>query len=212
MNEHERTGRENRDRVNQALETIVQAVVGEDLDSFRHSVEQLDSDLSRKIESVRKEAGSRLDDSRDELAARVDELGRRLAAVESSQQEALADLEERTERIVGKLTEQLQTTEAQAESRTEAARAALEGQLAEADRSYKENLDALARNLATVQLGLQQQMETSERLSAVLNNLGSIFSQQTSAATAAAAEAEISEVDDKKELESVLDKVFPAGS
>ena len=101
MNEHEQTSQEpNHERVAEALETIVQVFVGEDLESLRHSVQTSESELFRRIDALREESTTRLDDSTGDLAGRIESLSADLSAAEKSHGEALAGLEDRTDREV----------------------------------------------------------------------------------------------------------------
>ena len=154
--------------------------MGKDLESCRSSIKELESDLSRRIETVREEAATTLEESKRDLVARVEELGKKT--------EALANLENRTEGAVAGLSRRLESVVTEGASRLETT-----------ERGLKEHLDELASKLAAVQLGLQKQMETSERLSSVLSNLASIFSGQASVAAVDSAEADLSDAAQKKE-------------
>ncbi len=98
------------------------------------------------------------------LGRQVDALARKLEQALDEQREVVEELDQRTTRVLAELRQQIQDGQERTERDAETARQAL-----------RQDFDLLSRGLTEVQLGLQQQQETTERVSGLLNNVASVF-------------------------------------
>ncbi len=114
---------------------------------------------------------------KEETHSRFEEFDRRIAESKASQREAINEFEKTLRETAGDLTEQMKQAREQAENGVGAVRTALEHELAGRE-ATQEQLGSLTREVAELQEKLQQQLETSERLSGVLNSLAGVFSAQ----------------------------------
>jgi uncharacterized membrane protein YccC len=87
-------------RVLEALNTIAQVLVGEDLKSIRESVKKMDSKQSERIEALNERASAAVGELREDVLSRLDGVDRKVAeSEESHKKDMLARLEELSQRI-----------------------------------------------------------------------------------------------------------------
>jgi hypothetical protein len=192
-----------------ALETFVEVLVRRELDGLRGSVEELDSKLSEQIATEKRETTERIDKLEQDLSARIHEPLARLSETEEAQRKALSDLDERTGQSVADLEQRL-------EDRIQAATRGLEDRFSLDEQTVKKELNNLTERVFDLRLQVQQQTDSTQHTSALLDKLASLFSgtprSGVSAAHATASNrasgATASEAGNEAEIDNVLDQVF----
>jgi hypothetical protein len=169
------------EKLTRALDTIVQVLVGSELESIRASVKSLESSLSEQIDSVKKEAAAAVDRVAKDLSTRKDELLRKLDEADERQKKSLDDLDQRARKTEAELRRQLQEFQTKTETRIQTIKDEANKNLAAKEDQLKRELGGLAGGLSAVQLELQQLMMKSDRISTLLDGMGSVLTGQPAA-------------------------------
>jgi chromosome segregation ATPase len=217
------------ERVVEALTSLVRTLVGVEIEALSRKLDELDVSLSRRIADLDERVESTLAQVHRDLAADIasarkegdaaaGKLGERVDAC-ASMAEAVERAFERDMRPrVEALGERIGTSEAGLAEK-------LRSEIAKQHESHDElveRVQGLTESVKAAQKGIEQQLETSQRLSAVLNTLTSVFTTERTAAIAAAtgaAQAGGARRTDSAtgatsdpslgDLDSVLNKLFP---
>lgn len=193
------------DKLAGALETVVEVLVGDKLESVRGSVADLDSTLSKRIVTVKKDSAAALEDAVKKLSAEITE-------AEERQKKALGDLDEQLRESTADLKNLVQKNLSNAEDRIKAVKEELEKGAVEREKKMMKELDSLAQGLSAVQLGLQQQIESTDRIQTLLNGLGTVFSGGQSMPMGPQqepADADVSPGSSEEKIDNALDRMFP---
>lgn len=211
-----------------------------DLDErVESTLAQLRRDLAVDVATVRHEAEA----ASGKLGERLDASASRAEAVERAFERDMRPRLEALDRLVGDIDERLARRSREAQKIEQDLRAghdalgerlgASEKELGEKLRSeiakqheaqddLVERVQALTESVKATQKGIEQQLETSQRLSAVLNTLTSVFTTERTAAIAAATAGAAQPTRERRpgpggttsdtslgDLDSVLNKLFP---
>lgn len=186
-------------RMHTAFAVVAQLVDGE-VESLRRSLAELEKTLNRTIDGEKEARTNAVDGAKRELSSRIDEV---VSAQDKSVNELKQSAEQERERVAGRLDEMKNAIEKSVNKKVEK----LSGEL-----------DTLGRNLGALQLELQRQMETSERVTALLNNMAGVFTVNhalaNSASGTAAAQPDTTasdsgaESNDPMEVDDALERMF----
>ena len=145
---------EDKDRVVASMETIVQAFLGDALETLRQSVSDLGVETERRIDALREESKSNLETLRTEL----------LSADESVKSEAFTAVETRANSMAE-----------HAESRLDNARRDLDRRLDEMEGRLQEEHLSISERLDGAERGLMNHDEASSRITELLDTLGHVL-------------------------------------
>ena len=203
-----------------ALETIKEALVSEELESLRNSIVKVDSNLTRRLEEMTRETSESIDRLSRELSSRIETLAPKLADLEQKQTKALAELDERTGKATADLGRQLQEGQAKSEDRVRTLKKGLEQVINEKESALGTEVSKFGQALAGVQTELKQQIEATQRVSGLLNNMATVFASGPQAGSAGPAAHSPATVPDPGEmviipesdenLDNALDRAFQA--
>lgn len=204
-------------RMRAAFAGVAQAVDGE-VESLRRSLAALEKSLDRAVDGERQARTGAVDGVKRELSSRIDEVvsGREKIVLELKQ-----SAEQERKRVAGSVEDVKQAAVREREriaGRVDEMKDAIEKSVNERVEKLSGKLDALGRNLGALQLELQRQMETSERVTALLNSMAGVFTvnqAQASPASAAAAGQPAATASDRgvessgpREVDDALERVF----
>jgi hypothetical protein len=168
------------EKLTRALDTVVQVLVGSQFESVRRSVTTLDSSMSERIESMKKDSAAAVERVVKDLSTRMDELLRKLDEADERNKKSVSDLDQRSRRTEAELKKQLHESQTKTEARIQTIKAEAAKSLATKEEQLKKELGSLAADLSAVQLELQQQLMNTDRISALLNGMGSVLAGQPS--------------------------------
>jgi hypothetical protein len=158
-----------------ALDTMAEILVGGKLEAVRKSLAELRSELSDRVDAIKREATEAVERARTDLASRVSELRQRFVEMEARQKTALAELQDKVRRQGEETERKVKEAQSSAASRIQKTEVELKETLARKEAQLKKELGGLAGGLSAIQLELQQQMESSDRMATLLNNVGNLF-------------------------------------
>lgn len=158
-----------------ALETIKEVLVNEELESLRSSIVKVDSNLTRRLDEMSQATAESIDRLGRELSARIDALAPKLSDLEKRQTKALAELDERTSKSTADLARQLQEGQAKSEDRVRTLKRGLEQVMNEKEASLGAEVAKFEQSLTGIQVELKQQVEVTQRVSGLLNNMATVF-------------------------------------
>jgi len=158
-----------------ALETIKEGLANEELEALRSSIVKVDSNLTRRLEDMHGATTQTVDRLSRELSQRIDLLAPKLAELERKQAKALAEFDERTGRTTAELGRQLQDLQVKSEDRVRTLKKGLEQVINEKDQALNAELSKLGQALTRMQTELKQQLETTQRVAGLLNNMATVF-------------------------------------
>jgi chromosome segregation ATPase len=95
MSEEHGFSDEHRQQVTQSFESIVRIVLGEELRALRQSIDDVDSRLTERVESVVDGTGARIDQIRDQLVPGLEELRSKVDEAAQTRERSMADLDDR---------------------------------------------------------------------------------------------------------------------
>lgn len=194
----------------QALNMVIGIAMGERLDSIRHGAKELDSRMSNRIGSLKKETTGSLDSLRaalEEMESKTAEsvagvkkqvtestdftrremetkMADSIAAAERETTESMDKLQHsvltRTAEMIGRLSKVEESQQKMLDDLQSQAPSELEKQMQIRVLAVRTDLETevsgLRRELAGLRDELRQQMQATERVSAVLNSMASVFS------------------------------------
>jgi len=167
--------RENRaqsaDPIGGAFEAIAKVVRGE-MDTLKRSIAEMDKKLDQRLDAEKASMSSAIGDLRQDVISRVESL-------RQTQQKAIADLGEQSKASAATLRGQLEEARKQTNTRTNEIKTGLEQILSTKEEKLVDELEALTRNLSGVRVDLERQMSTSGQVSSLLNNMATVFSDET---------------------------------
>ena len=150
------------ERLGGALDTIGQ-VMGTEIDSLQQSISEMETRLSRRIDSERRHNSASIDALRNEIFPRFEELRR-------GQKNELDEVAAETTETATALRESLQQARTEASTRSEEVRIGLEHIVSETEQRLDDHCKTLTKNLTRAQLQLQQ-------LSAMISSVAGVFAE-----------------------------------
>jgi len=210
-------GEPNANPMRVAFATVAQAVGGE-VESLRRSLAALEQTLNRTVDVEKEARTNAVDGVKRELSSRIGEV---VSGQEKTVNELKQSAEQERKRVAGSVEDVKQAAVREREriaGRVDEMKDAIEKSVNERVEKLSGKLDALGRNLGALQLELQRQMETSERVTALLNSMAGVFTvnqAQASPASAAAAGQPAATASDRgvessgpREVDDALERVF----
>jgi len=167
-----------------ALETIKEVLVNEELESLRSSIVKVDSNLTRRLEDMTKETTESIDRLSRALSSRIEALAPKLSDLEQKQTKALSELDERTGKATADLGRQLQEGQAKSEDRVRTLKKGLEQVINEKETTLGAEVSKFGQALTGMQIELKQQIEATQRVSGLLNNMATVFTTGPQAGSA----------------------------
>jgi phage host-nuclease inhibitor protein Gam len=195
----------------------VAAAVDGEVESLRRSLAELQRTLVHAVDGEKKARTDAVDGVQRELSSRIDEV---VSGREKVVNELKQSAEQERKRVDGCVEEVKQSSGRERErvdGRLDEVKAAIEQSINAKVEKLSGKLDALGKNLRAFQLELQRQAETSEKVTALLNNMAGVFSDkkaQPSPAPGGAAQpivtasADSAELGDQMEVDDALERVF----
>ena len=185
-----------------ALNMVIGVAMGERLDSIRNGTKELDTRLSTRIESVTKETTGALDSMRNAIKEMESKTAGSVAGMQKQRQEIEAKTAEsiaaaqreatesmdklqhsvltRTAEMIGRLSKVeenqqriLQDLEGQAFNELEKQ---MQVRVLAVKNELERDVSGVRRELAALRGDLKEQMQATERVSAFLNSMASVFS------------------------------------
>jgi F0F1-type ATP synthase membrane subunit b/b' len=196
-------------KLTRALDTVVEVLVGPKLETVRNSVTALESSLSERIESVKKDSVAAVDRAVKDVTTRLDELMRKLDEADERHKKSASDLDQRGRRTEAELRKQLQEAQTKTETRLQSLKAETGKNLSTKEEQLKKELGGVAGGLSALQLELQQQMMNTDRISTLLNGMASVLTGQPSAQPDAMQQIPHN-LGSEENLESALEHAFHA--
>jgi hypothetical protein len=139
-------------KVAAALNTLVEVLVGSEMETVRGRVGTLESDMTERIRSAKGDMTETIDLAVEDLVSRIEALTKKLDEEEQSRTAALTKIKND-----------------------------VKGDLDNRAVQLEKSLADLTAGLSAVQLELQQQMLATERISGVMNNMATVFSAPAAA-------------------------------
>jgi hypothetical protein len=189
------------------------------------------------MQTVEEKTAAISDALRKELQSIVEERFAKIQQAEQDRKKALFEHETRVDKAVAELREQLQQSQRQQESRVESLKSNLEHKLSTSETKLEATIATLSQSVTELQIALEQQVETSQRMSALFDTMATVFntptvqpglvaqpaseeqvllgdvsikpSESTEASPAQSGETKPAEANGS-DLEVVLDNVFPS--
>jgi hypothetical protein len=152
-----------------AFEALGQ-VMAREMATMKRMIADLEARLARRIESEKAATTSTIGELRQDVIARVE-------ALRQSQQKALSELSEQSKASIAGLRGRLEPAVDKANQHTDEVRAGLERILAGSEKKLQQELQALTHALSLVRADLDRQVDTSGRVSDLLNNMADLFSE-----------------------------------
>jgi len=151
-----------------AFEAVAQ-VVRREMDSHKRAIVGLESQLVRRIETEKESLASAISSLRQDMLSRVEDL-------RQVQQKALADMSEQSKASIVSLRGQFEQARQYANTRADEIKAGLDQILTAREQKLEKELDAMTHSLSGMRGDLERQMSTASRVSALLNDIGAVFS------------------------------------
>jgi hypothetical protein len=158
-----------------ALGTIIEVLVGRELEAMRASLGDLDSTLSKRIKGLKKDTTEVIDGLMSDLSTRIDDLLAKLGEAEDRQKSAISDIEERNRKANDDLQQRLTEAQSKTADRMGEMQSRFENDLLGQEQKLMGELGALGQSLASVQGELHQQKEHATRTSGLLTNMASVL-------------------------------------
>ena len=158
-----------------ALGTIIEVLVGRELEAMRASLGDLDSTLSKRIKGLKKDTTEVIDGLMNDLSSRIDDLLKKLGDAEDRQKAAMDDMVERNRKTTEDLEQGLTETQSKTDDRLKEMQAGFENDLLGQEQKLLGDMGALGQTLATIQGELHQQKEHAARTSGLLTNMASVL-------------------------------------
>jgi len=149
--------------------------VNEELEFLRSSIVKVDSNLTRRLEEMTKETSESINRLSTELTSRIDALAPKLTDLEQRQTKALAELDERTGKATADLGRQVQEGQAKSEDRVRTLKKGLEQVINEKESALSSDVNKFGQALTGMQTELKQQVEATQRVAGLLNNMATVF-------------------------------------
>jgi len=148
-------------------------VVAREMATVKRSIAELESRLTRRLESENATRTSAIGELRQDVIARIESL-------RQSQHKAITELSDQSKASIGGLRGRFEPALEKANQRAEEVKAGLEQVLAGTEKKLEQELQALTHALSVVRVDLDRQVTTSGRVSDLLNNMADLFSDQGS--------------------------------
>ena len=158
-----------------ALGTIIEVLVGRELEAMRASLGDLDSTLSKRIKGLKKDTTEVMDGLMGDLTSRIDDLLQKLGEAEDRQKSDMADMEERNRKANDDLQQRLTEAQSRTADRLGDMKSGFENDLLGQEQKFLGEMSALGQTLASVQGELHQQKEHAARTSGLLTNMASVL-------------------------------------
>lgn len=107
MSEEHGFSDEDRQQVTRSFESIVRIVLGEELRALRDSIDEVDSRLTDRVESVTESAGARIDQVRDQVVPGFEDLRSKLDEANQSRERSMADLDDRLTQATSSMKDEM---------------------------------------------------------------------------------------------------------
>lgn len=163
------------DRLAGALDTVAQVVLGEELEGIRRGLRKQEARLGDRITAIDERLAG-LDEEVKKAHARATELRLKIDEARDDQNNAHSAVESRIERAIEDLGRRVDDARAHADESLGGVRRELEEGFSSRESGLRAQVEDLAGTVAELQFELRQQLEASQRLSALMDNLSAIFS------------------------------------
>ena len=180
MTENARPGEDTgNETVVKAFRTILDEILGGELKVLQHAVTDMDTQMSRRMQAVEEKTAAISDDLRKELQSMAEERFAKIQQAEQDRKKALFEHETRIDKAVAELKEQFQQSQRQQESRVDSLKGNLEHALSTSETKLEATIATLSQSVANLQRELQQQVEASQRMSALFDTMAAVFNTPT---------------------------------
>jgi DNA segregation ATPase FtsK/SpoIIIE-like protein len=185
---------QNQTGLREALNTVAQMVMGEEIKAMQDSIRSMEAKLMRQMEDMKREFSAGLDTLQKELAARSADAARSVENVKKSLDTSMTDLNIKIQKSATDLADRVTRSEEQSKKELSAARASLEGRITGAQEHTTQEFKSVRDELVAHQGDLQELRNQSTHHASILAGFAKIFSgaamfEQPMAAAAPAAPA-----------------------
>ena len=190
-----------------ALEILKDVLVGKELEKVKGAVSSVDSRVSDELEVMKKDMTDAVARVARELTTRVDEVLEKLADAEKARDDALVEIRSQVDTALGGLDKKVADMKSENTKQRTKLRNDIESSLAASEETMRGELGSLGQALSVLQLELQQQEETTTRVSGLLSNMATVFSGGTQPAEDMP--PGMTGEGGEENLDTALDRMFP---
>ncbi|MBD3315558.1 MAG: hypothetical protein GF344_07210 [Chitinivibrionales bacterium] len=164
------------DQVMEALKTIVEAAVGDELKSIRESIELFEADIARQLNTAKENAAKASDELRSELDRRLGETNDTINKEKRVRQDAIADVQSMMKGSASELANKIRESADAAGNSLSSTRETLEREVSSLRSDNDQKIEKLTAQINELKAELELRKAENARLNSVLTNFARIVS------------------------------------